>query len=215
MTATVRVVSHWRLKLALTSALSVGIIGGYSLISHHRWGRPHAIPVTWVDRRVPYRPGWVWAYQSLYGLTGTVPWLAATRRQVWRYAAGLLVVTAVAFATFILWPTASPRPAGPVPAGMAVLFAWDGPYAAAPSLHAAYLVYTLAVGRRILGRAVPAWVWAGLALWGLAVLYATLAIREHYAVDLLAGGGLAVVAYQIAWNGAGPHRPERGGTPHR
>jgi membrane-associated phospholipid phosphatase len=42
------------------------------------------------------------------------------------------------------------------------------------------------------------WLWRGLLwLWVLAILYATLATKQHVLIDLVGGGLLAVVIYLI------------------
>jgi membrane-associated phospholipid phosphatase len=75
----------------------------------------------------------------------------------------------------------------------------DGTYNAFPSLHAGFLVYTLALGFRLLGRRLHPLVVAGIGIWTALILYATLATKQHYVLDLLAGGMIGFVAHGLAW----------------
>ena len=75
----------------------------------------------------------------------------------------------------------------------------DGPLNAFPSLHAGYLVYTIALARRLFGRQLHPGVWAILWVWAMLILFATLATKQHYALDLLAGGVIGCAADWFAW----------------
>src|SRR5205823_2443118 len=75
-----------------------------------------------------------------------------------------------------------------------LLLQYDVTLNSLPSLHAGMVVYTVAFGRRILGNALSRWVKLLVLIWAGLILYATLATKEHYAIDILSGAllGLAV-----------------------
>jgi membrane-associated phospholipid phosphatase len=197
-----RAATHWRLKTGLTITLSFIFIPIYLFLSHHIWRPTWNPPLTWFDRNIPYQPRWVWVYQSLYLLTGTIPWLATKRREILRYVVAFWIVATVGLLTFLLWPVAAPRPEViSHTSGMALLMVYDGRYGDFPSLHAAFLSLSLAFGFRVMDCRVPLRVVAIMLVWAAAILYATLALKEHYAIDLPAGIAVALAVDWLVWQG--------------
>lgn len=194
-----RVTTLWRTKLALLVVLTAGFCATYIYLAHHAFFPVRDLPLLWIDRVAGFDPRWVWVYQSVYLLTGTLPWLATTREQLRRYVIGFLLLTSVCFTIYLFFPTHVPRPVVEAPGGMYwLLLTYDGPYNALPSLHAGFLYYTLRFARRVYGR--PAWhVSVVILIWSAVILWATLATKEHYAVDLLVGIALAAVCDWAAW----------------
>ena len=195
-----RLGSYWRLKLLLTVALNLFFWAGYGYLSRHAWFPLVTPPLTWVDRIVPFQPaGWSEIYLTEFAFTAIVPWLITSREALRRYAIGLLVLSSVSFLCFLLLPVASPRPAAPGDEGLhRLILRWDGSYNAFPSLHAGFLVYTFAVAWRMFRGGNRPWAWALGTIWGLLVLYSTIATRQHYFLDLPAGAGVGAAA-ALAW----------------
>jgi membrane-associated phospholipid phosphatase len=137
---------------------------------------------------------------SEFLLTATVPWLIARREMLWGYARGVGVMSVICFFVFALYPVASPRPHAEFRDGMfGAIIDLDGPLSAFPSLHAGFLVYTLGVAW-LLFRSQARFVGIALVLtWAAAVMYATIATRQHYALDLVAGGAVGLLAHRLAW----------------
>ena len=75
----------------------------------------------------------------------------------------------------------------------------DGTLNAFPSLHAGFLVYLLKLTARLFPGTWPRWIVIAAGIWGIAILYSTIAIRQHYAVDLIAGAALGWLADWFAW----------------
>ena len=198
---TQRVIALWQTKLWLSVVISVGFWVPYLVLSRHAWLPVHSLPLTWIDRWAGFQPQpWAWVYESNFLVTGIVPWLITRRDVLRRYVLGFGLMAVVCFAIFLLFPVASPRPTGLDNSAFMLLFARvDGPLNAFPSLHAGSLVYSLALARRMFrGRLHPAVVVGGL-LWGSLILFATLATKQHYAVDLLAGALIGCLADRVAW----------------
>jgi len=197
-----RVMTQWQLKLWLTALLALAFLPLYLLLSHRIWRPLWNPPLMWIDRNIPFQPGWVWAYQSLYLITGTIPWLATSASQLRRYVVSFWLVAIVGLVTFALLPVAAPRPQVVTnSAGMSLLLIYDGPYGDFPSLHAGFLVLTLAFGLRVMDGRIPILVITLMLAWAVVILYATLALKEHYAIDLLAGIALALTADLMVWEG--------------
>jgi membrane-associated phospholipid phosphatase len=202
-----RISALWRLKVVLTLGVNILFWGPYLILSRHAWRPVSMLPLTWLDRSIEFRPfPWAWVYESIFILTGTIPWLIASRDHLRRYVTGFALLAGVSFACFVLFPVASPRPQNLEGSGFLLFITHiDGPYNAFPSLHAGCLAYTLLLARRLFGREWHPLVYVCLALWGAFILYATIATRQHYALDLLAGGVLGWVADLVAWRGS--HNP--------
>lgn len=195
-----RVRAHWRLKLLMLVGLTISFCGPYLFLAHNAFFPVNELPLTVLDRLAGFDTRWVWVYQSVYLLTGTLPWLATQREQLRRYLIGFVLLTSVCIVIYIFWPIRVPRPVVEDAGGMYwLLLCYDGPYNALPSLHAGFLYYTLAFARRVYGPP-PVGVAVGLIGWAVLILWSTLATKEHYAVDLAAGIALAVVCDMAAWS---------------
>lgn len=196
----VRLAAHWRLKLALLVGLTVAFSVPYIYLAHHPLFPPRDLPLTWLDRVAGFDQRWVWVYQSVYLLTGTLPWLAGTRDELKRFAFGFGLLTAVSFVVFIFYPVRIPRgDVIPESAMYSLLLLYDGPYNAMPSLHVGFLYYTLCFTRRV-HAPLPRFVWIVLAIWFVLIAWSTLVLKEHYAVDLLVGMVLAWLSDRAAWS---------------
>src|SRR4051794_20183328 len=196
-----RVRSEWRLKVVLAAAMTALFCGPYFLLGHFPLFPVHDLPLTWMDRSIGFHPyAWVGVYQSEYLAVNLIPWLAVTRRQLSHYAKGFAIVALVSFAVFIVFPVRSPRPPAPDATGMyGLVLRYDVPLNALPSLHAALVVYTMCFGRRVFADGLPRSLGAVCVLWAALILYATLATKQHYLVDVAAGTVLAVLADAWAW----------------
>ena len=188
-------------KLLLTLLLNIVFWGGYGWLSRQAFFSVRQMATTWLDKAVPFAPDfWAWIYLSQFVLTGGVPWLIEQREVLWRYATGLLLLSGLSFAVFLFFPVASPRPAGVVFVGpMAWIARYDGAYNAFPSLHAGFLFLIGGLGWRMFARRPSVRVVTVYVLWACAILYSTLATRQHFAWDLVAGLGLGWFADGVAW----------------
>lgn len=191
----------WRLKLAATMAVSVIFWSGYLCLSRHAFFTVHELPMTPLDTWVGYHPHpWAWIYESIFVLTGVTPWLIVTRDQLRRYLTGFALLALTSFAIFAVFPVASPRPMQVESTPFLVFITHiDGPLNAFPSLHAGCLIYNLCLAYRLFRHRLHPVLAAALAMWALMILIGTLATKQHYAVDLLAGGILGWFADWAAW----------------
>lgn len=196
-----RVTACWRRKLTLTALLGAGFWAGYSLLGRHAFFPLREIPRLWPDHAVPYQPvPWGWIYLSPFLVSSILPWLLPSADALRRYAAGFLYLVLPSFLIFLVFPVAAPRPDAPVTdAAMRIIRGYDGPLNCFPSLHAGFLVFHLALAWRMCGRRAPLPVVIAALAWGAAVLVSTLATRQHYTLDLVAGAALGALADRLAW----------------
>ena len=99
-----RVRSNLRLKLVLGAALTSGIWGTYLFLQRHVLFPVTAMHPTRLDRMIPFAPGTVYLYESLWLLMPIAPWLMVSREDLIRYTRGLLVVSLVGFGIFLVFP---------------------------------------------------------------------------------------------------------------
>jgi len=140
----------------------------------------------------------------MYLLLPLVPLFAISRDQLRRYALGTLLMFIIAGVCFFLWPIGYPRP-DPLdtnPFIYRLITSIDKPINSLPSLHAGLTVFTLLYASRIFSdrpapqrRILLAIGW----LWGLIILYGTLATKQHYLADLPTGALLAWFSDWVVW----------------
>jgi hypothetical protein len=201
--------AHWRLKAGLLVVLTPLFCGPYLFLAHHALFPPRSLPLWPIDRWIGFSPTpWTVLYQSLYLITTFIPFMAITQEQLWRYVRGTTILSIVCFIFFLFCPVVGPIPAHWPAGGMYDgLRHFDGPYNAFPSLHAGFLAYSLAFGCRVIDRRYLRAVYAALIPWSVLILYATLATKQHYFVDLPAGVAMGLVA--DAWAGGWGARSAR------
>jgi membrane-associated phospholipid phosphatase len=142
-------------------------------------------------------------------ILAVVLWYSQSPRLYWVYAAGLVVLSYAAFATYILYPAAPPWWAtshgylNDTPVTLKhfivsadVVSAGPNPVAAMPSLHAAYPTYIALVS-------ISTWKKKGLPvlLLPLGVAFATIYQGHHYVVDALAGAIYATITFSTVFLG--------------
>jgi membrane-associated phospholipid phosphatase len=196
-----RVTKCWRLKALLAVTVAFTFCVPYFLVGNFPVMPVHALPLTRIDRAIGFHPyEWVWDYQSEYLLVNAIPWLATRREELLRYVRGFALLSLTSFVVFLLFPIVSPKPVVSNPAGMYwLLQCYDVPYNSLPSLHAGMIVYTLAFGNRVVGREVGYRLKWFFVIWAVLILYATLATKEHYVVDIVAGTLLGIAADRWVW----------------
>jgi hypothetical protein len=169
-----------------------------------RFRAAHELPLLSFERAIPFSTGWIHPYMSMYIMLPLAPLLAIRVEQLRRYVIGMAIMFVSCAVFFLALPIAYPRP--PLPSDADWLYrnvvAIDQNINAMPSLHAGLCVYTLLFAARIL-RDMPRRTYVILLavgwIWTIVILYGTLATKQHYFVDLPAGGLVAWVSHVLAW----------------
>jgi membrane-associated phospholipid phosphatase len=185
----------WRTLLASTF---VSLAPLYFVIAVMTENRSTYSPEIALDRAISLRPEWMLVYGSLYVFILLLPVLVVRQQALFRRGLqAYLTVMLVAYAGFMLYPTAAPRPAEVFGDGFAawsvrLAYSIDPPYNCFPSLHVAYaFVSALTCYRVHRGLGTAAALWA--ALIGVSTLYT----KQHYVADVIAGAASAFVAYLL------------------
>jgi membrane-associated phospholipid phosphatase len=158
------------------------------------------MPLTALDRWIPFQPSLLGVYVSLWFYVGVAPGLMLELRPMLLHGLRAAALCGVGLACFYFWPTSVPA-AAPVdlqqhPA-FALLHGVDAAGNACPSLHVATAVFSafwidLAL-RQIHAPGSLRWFNAA---WVLAIAYSTLAIKQHVVLDVLAG---ALLGLAFSW----------------
>jgi len=157
---------------------------------------PQAIatmPLIAMDDWVDFQPAALPLYASLWFYVSMAPALLDDAREVRTYALSALLLSVAGLAIFWFWPSKVPEfdIDWARHASVAFLKSADVAGNACPSLHAAFAVYTAMWFERLFRQTSAGLVMRSLnALWCVGILYATLAIRQHVALDMLAGSAL-------------------------
>ena len=153
-----------------------------------------------IDRAIPYLPGFQYAYALCYVMPFGLFLIDTRPAFLDRAYAAFIAANAVAFVFFAAFPVQGPlRDAVPQSIGadnffLMLVYSVDSRYNALPSLHVTnpWLVAFLSLER---------WGWsaksAGLLFVAILISVATLFVRQHYVLDVLAGFALAGVTVLV------------------
>jgi len=178
-------------------ALGLLMLVPYFAFGHHPIFQAHVMPLTAIDRFVPFFPPAIYVYVSLYAFLTLPLLLARNERNLRQITLGFAWIACVSNTLFVMWPTTIPfsvpgvQVANPV---LRLVMAADTNLNACPSLHASLAIYCALCSARLLKSGGQR---EGIWLWTLSILAATLLAKRHVAIDLLAGGALGFAAYAV------------------
>jgi hypothetical protein len=182
--------AHFWFKCFGTCGFLLAFFAAYVALLRHPLFAVRVMPVTALDRAIAFDPLFLPVYATLWLYVSLPAVLMTTRAAVAAYGAWMAVLCLIGLAVFLVWPTAAPAPdiAWDAHPGVAFLKSVDAAGNACPSLHVASAVFAGALLARQL-RSFGFGTAARLlnAGWCLAIVYSTLATKQHVAVDALAG----------------------------
>jgi membrane-associated phospholipid phosphatase len=192
---------HFWLKALGIPAFMVVFFAAYFHVLHNPAGPVFEMPLTALDRAIPFQPSWLAAYVSLWLYVGLPPGFFVRPRTLAVYGLCIGTMCLSGLAIFLVWPTAVPLPAHDLDLarhpGFAILQGVDATGNACPSLHVATAVFSaiwLHTALTRLGARAP--VVAASWLWCVLILYSTVAIRQHVVLDVAGGAALGIA---FAW----------------
>ncbi len=168
----------------------------YLHLLHHPAHPVTMMPLTPIDHWIRFEPWSLLIYLTLWVYVSLAPALIESKRVLFGYAAAIGGVCVIGLVIFWLWPTAVPAPQidwARYP-GFGALKNVDGTGNACPSLHVATAVFSGFWLHRLLrlSRA-PSWLLIFNALWCAAIIYSTMATKQHVFLDVAAGVVLGAV----------------------
>lgn len=193
--------------VGITAFIWVFFIGYFWVLRHPAYPVT-LMPQTAIDQWVPFQPAMLVPYLTLWFYVGIPAGLAASFRHLIVYGLWATALCVTGLAIFYFWPTAvPPRPfdATTYP-GFALLQGVDAPGNACPSMHVAVAVFTaMALHSLLRGIGAPLWMRLLNGAWCLAIVYSTLATKQHVALDAVAGVllGSTFALFSLRWRPGG------------
>lgn len=196
---------------AIGTMLFIGVFfGAYFYLLKHPASTPTPMPLVWLDSMIRFQPLALPVYLSLWIYVSLPPLFIDSRRELYGYGMAMGLMCGAGLAIFYFWPTVVPAPDidwSRYP-NMNFLKNIDAAGNAFPSLHVATALFSSIWLHRSLRRIHgPHWLTAVNALWCAGIIYSTMAIRQHVAVDVGAGLLLGAVAAWLSLRQAGPIEP--------
>jgi membrane-associated phospholipid phosphatase len=188
---------HVYLKGVGTTAFISLFFVAYFYVLRHPAYPPTVMPVIWLDRLIGFEPLALPAYVSLWLYVSLLPALFSTRAELYRYGLSMTLMCVIGLSIFFFWPTGAPPPDIDWTRYPEIFFLKniDASGNACPSLHVATAFFSGVWFHHLLRRfGGPWWILVFNWSWCVAIVYSTVAIRQHVAVDAVAGlvlGGLA------------------------
>jgi membrane-associated phospholipid phosphatase len=188
---------HLYLKSIGTTVFISVFFGAYFYLLNNPAYSATVMPVTGLDRLIGFEPLALPVYLSLWVYVSLLPAFFSTRRELYRYGLAMAMMCMVGLFIFYFWPTAAPAADinWALYPGVDFLKRMDASGNALPSLHVATALFSGVWLHHLLRRfGGPLWIRLLNWTWCIGIIYSTLAIRQHVAVDVGAGlvlGGLA------------------------
>ena len=195
-----RIRSNWRYKTTLSVALTFPILTTYLLFQRHPFFQVTILQPAGLDRMIPFVPGTVWLYESIWLLMPVAPWLMKSKLELNRYTMGLVSIALVCFSIFFFYPTMVLRPKDFQGVNLlyGLLIQIDMELNAFPSLHSAFAVFHAACcGVVFLNgpwhKGIRWFFWG----WALAIIVSTLLTKQHVVLDAAAGAALGFAGFAL------------------
>ena len=171
----------------------------YFSILHRTSVQPTIMPLVFMDDWVPFTPMAFPAYASLWFYVSLPPTFQAGLKPLIHYGVWIALLCMFCLGCFWLLPTAVPVPDidWSLHPEMAFIKGLDASGNACPSLHVASAVFSFFWLRaQFLAIRSPAWLQGVNGVHCVAIVWSTMATRQHVALDVLAG---IVVGAGFAW----------------
>lgn len=185
-------------RVTLPMVVLVSMVPLYIFIPMLTAGRTMHVPELPLDRLVPLQPTWALVYGALYLFLIVLPvFVVCQEEHIRRTVLAYLMIWSAAYVSFLLYPTVAPRPGDVVGEGFAVwglrfLYHADPPYNCFPSLHVAHSFVSALTCWRV-HRGVGGAATVAASVVGVSTLFT----KQHYVLDVVAGIGLAGLAYAV------------------
>lgn len=195
-------------KVALFFGLGLLLCVPYFELQYHPLFAPTFIPVMAIDQLLPFFQPAMWLYFSFYLFLALPLLLARKSRELRDIAFGFAWITVISHLCFALWPTAIPRLILPSEVNSPIfrlVLSVDTNRNALPSLHASLGIYCALCSARLLRTNKAR---AALWLWTFLILAATLLVKQHVLLDLIAGAALGALTFAALFSARPKETPE-------
>jgi len=186
-------ISHWKLKIFLGGIIVITFFAIFFLLQRYPLFPVKEMKESYLDLTIPFNPNAVYLYESLWFLIPIAPWLMNSKKDLFSYCKGVILMSILAFVIFFLYPTYF-RYSPNFPHSnqtYAILINIDNGRNAFPSLHAAFALFTALCFSLRYKNFFRVIIW----IWAIAILYSTLMIKQHVLLDIIAGTILGIISY--------------------
>jgi membrane-associated phospholipid phosphatase len=189
----------WLLKLVGVTAVTWLFFIGYFYLLRNPVHAITVMPLTALDHAIPFQPEALVVYLSLWFYVGCAPGLQLRFIELLVYGAWVGALCVTGLALFYFFPTEVPlamRQNSDFP-GFNLLQGVDAAGNACPSMHVAVAIFSAVGLHQVLRTAgTPTALRLLNGLWCAAIIYSTLAVKQHVVLDVVAG---ALLAAPFAW----------------
>ncbi|MEW6056437.1 MAG: phosphatase PAP2 family protein [Bdellovibrionota bacterium] len=193
---------HQNNRLSMALLCGVAFFFGYSVPNHYHLFEPQLLPLTELDRAIPFLPWSIFVYTSEYVLFVSAYFVYKEELNRNRYVWAYLGVLLVGMIFFVFFPTTYPRNDYPLPTDLHPLtysiFAWlrniDNPSNCFPSMHVACCFLTAFSFLPKSESRATFWIYF---VWATLIALSTLPTKQHYVVDVLGGLVLSWLGYWV------------------
>jgi len=192
---TARVRRLFVLKLVGTT-LGIGLFFvAYFHLLHHPVYAVTTMPLTALDRAIPFEPSFLFVYLTLWVYVGAGPGLQRDMKELLAYGMWIGLLCAAGLLVFLFWPTQIPAHTIDASgyAGFTMLQGVDAAGNAFPSMHVAIAAFTMLRLQDVWRRTGAPFLLRALNVaWCAAIVASTLLTKQHVVLD--AAGGIALGA---------------------
>lgn len=188
------------LKAVLGSALTLMFAVLYFFPQRYPLFPATVMQEMWIDRMIPFMPGSVYLYESLFFLVPIAPWLMKSKNELVFYSLGLVLMSCVGFCFFFFYPTSMPPPLDVRNTNSLYRFLLqiDKELNAFPSLHAAYALFHCACCQAVFSgtprnKLLLWFFW----IWGFGIILSTLLTKQHVFIDAVSGALLGLGSFAV------------------
>lgn len=190
----------------ITLFISLFFIAYFHVLNHPAYPTT-VIPLTYLDKIIGFQPLALPIYLSLWMYVAIPPALITKPDELYEFTLSIALMSIAGLTIFYFWPTAIPVSEIDWRLHPSIRFLKDVDAAgnACPSMHVATACFSCAWIDYLLRRfKTPTWLRLMNIIWCVAIIYSTIATRQHVALDVLGGIVLAGVAIllsrSIFWN---------------
>ncbi len=186
----------WLCKAAGTTVAMVLFFWCYFYILEHQPRTPWVVPATQVDAWVPFTQWAFFPYVSLWVYVSLPPAFMGNFKTLLQFGAWVSAMCATGLMIFWWFPSQTPNMGidwtqYPM---LGIIKKVDAPGNVFPSLHVASAVFSASWLQRVFKElGAPPWLGWISALHCLAIVWSTVALRQHVALDVFAGAALGLL----------------------
>jgi membrane-associated phospholipid phosphatase len=159
------------------------------------------IPLTYLDKLISFQPLALPIYLSLWLYVAIPPALITNREELYAFTLSIALMSIVGLTIFYFWPTTIPVSGidWRLHPSIGFLKSVDAAGNACPSMHVATAFFSGAWTDYLLRKIkTPIWLRFINLMWGIGIIYSTIATRQHVALDVVGGLVLAGIAILLA-----------------